>query len=84
MNQRQVYKALEVARKIRLKQGYGNRGYVTVFEGRWCGWCESMPDPAHFMPGCFMMSHAELFIAEGGNQQNGAKEWKACLIQSKA
>lgn len=53
-------------------------GVVLVWEGKAYGWKNALRDPASERPGAYAVDKAGLvFLAEGGNDYNGAKSWVA-------
>lgn len=54
------------------------RGVVLVWQGAVYGWKNCLRDAAHERPGAYAVDEAgHVFIAEGGDDYNGAKCWVA-------
>ena len=53
-------------------------GVVLIWQGAVYGWKDSLRDASHESPGVFAVNEAgHIFIAEGGDEYNGAKCWVA-------
>lgn len=53
-----------------------NEGVVLIWQGAVYGWKNSLRDAAHERPGVYAVDEAgHVFIAEGGDDYNGAKCW---------
>lgn len=53
-------------------------GVVLVWQGSVYGWKNSLRDAGHERPGVYAVDEAgHVFIAEGGDDYNGAKCWVA-------
>nr|WP_254176728.1 antirestriction protein ArdR [Pseudomonas fluorescens]AWH58615.1 Hypothetical protein [Pseudomonas fluorescens] len=51
-------------------------GVVLVWQGEVYGWKNCLRDAVHERPGAYAVDDAgHVFIAEGGDDQNGAKCW---------
>lgn len=51
-------------------------GVVLVWQGQGYGWKNHLRDAAHERPGAYAVDDAgHVFVAEGGDYQNGAKCW---------
>jgi hypothetical protein len=62
-------------------------GVVLIWQGEACGWMNSLRDPHKERPGTYAVDEADhIFLAEGGDDYNGAKCWVATDLtgQSKA
>ncbi|WP_240224557.1 hypothetical protein [Rheinheimera hassiensis] len=56
-------------------------GVVLIWQGEAYGWKDRLRDPAHEQPGAFAVDlDGHVFVAEGGNEYDGAKCWVACSI----
>lgn len=56
------------------QERYG--GVVLVWHGEVYGWKNCLRDAVHERPGAYAIDESGLvFIAEGGDDQNGAKYW---------
>lgn len=61
---------------------YHNRpgGVVLIWQGTAYGWKDCLRDPAHEQPGAYAVDdEGHIFIAEGGNEYDGAKAWVAVV-----
>lgn len=56
----------------------GRDGGVVIFwQGKVQGWVNQLRDPDQWAPGCIAIDeHGDKFIAVGGNEADGAEEWK--------
>ncbi|MGG2621698.1 antirestriction protein ArdR [Pseudomonas aeruginosa] len=53
-------------------------GVVLIWHGAVYGWKNCLRDPSHEQPGAHAVDEAgHVFIAEGGNEFEGAKDWVA-------
>ncbi|SEJ61369.1 hypothetical protein SAMN04244572_04919 [Azotobacter beijerinckii] len=53
-------------------------GVVLIWQGAVYGWKNCLRDAAHEQPGAYAVDEAgHIFIAEGGNEYDGAKCWVA-------
>lgn len=53
-------------------------GVVLIWEGAVYGWKDKLRDAGHERPGAYAVDEAgHIFIAEGGDEYNGAKCWVA-------
>ncbi|WP_219096280.1 antirestriction protein ArdR [Pseudomonas sp. UMAB-40] len=53
-------------------------GVVLIWQGEVYGWKDCVRDASHERPGVYAVDEAgHVFIAEGGDYQNGAKAWVA-------
>ncbi|MEX5498360.1 hypothetical protein [Pseudomonas syringae] len=53
-------------------------GIVLIWQGAVYGWKDSLRDASHERPGVFAVDETgHIFIAEGGDQHDGAKGWAA-------
>ncbi len=73
---------IEALRATATKWREGNQehrgGIVLVWEGEPYGWKNELRDPASERPGTYAVDNAGLvFMAEGGDDYNGAKAWVA-------
>ncbi|MFJ7311495.1 antirestriction protein ArdR [Pseudomonas sp. NPDC098747] len=73
---------IEVLRATATRRREGNRehsaGVVSVWQGSVYGWKSSLRDASHERPGVYAVDEAgHVFIAEGGDDYNGAKCWVA-------
>lgn len=60
----------------RLREHRDTSGIVLVWLGEVVGWCNQLRDPQHNKPGMFAVdSDGNAWIAAGGNDQAGAREW---------
>lgn len=51
-------------------------GVVLIWQGSVYGWKNCLRDAAHEQPGAYAVDEAgHVFIAEGGDEYNGAKCW---------
>lgn len=67
-----------IAQKWREANQEYKGGVVLVWQGNAYGWKDKLRDPAHEKPGAFAVdSEGHVFIAEGGNEYDGAKCWVA-------
>lgn len=56
----------------------GRGGVIVIHDGLVQGWVNSLRNPDHWMPGCIAVSEeGQIWIAEGGNDYDGAKAWRA-------
>jgi len=75
----QLIEALR-ATSIRWREGNQEHrgGVVLVWQGSVYGWKNSLRDASHERPGAYAVDEAgHVFIAEGGDDYNGAKCWVA-------
>lgn len=57
-------------------QEYADSGVVLIFNGKVYCWKNILRDPQHECPGVIAVDTEEnVFIAEGGNEYDGAKCW---------
>lgn len=67
-----------IAQKWREANQEYKGGVVLVWQDSAYGWKNKLRDPAHEKPGAFAVdSDGHVFIAEGGNEYDGAKCWVA-------
>lgn len=67
-----------IAQKWREANQEYKGGVVLVWQDAAYGWKDKLRDPAHEKPGAFAVdSDGHVFIAEGGNEYDGAKFWVA-------
>lgn len=53
-------------------------GVVLLWQGVAYGWTDSMRRPECERPGAFAVAEdGQMFVAEGGDQTNGAQRWSA-------
>ncbi|MBW6123144.1 antirestriction protein ArdR [Pseudomonas aeruginosa] len=53
-------------------------GVVLLWQGQVYGWKDRLRDAAHEQPGAYAVDDAgHVFVAEGGDEYNGAKCWVA-------
>ncbi|MGC3103735.1 antirestriction protein ArdR [Pseudomonas aeruginosa] len=53
-------------------------GVVLVWQGDAYGWKDKLRDAGHEQPGAYAVDESgHVFVAEGGDSYNGAKEWVA-------
>lgn len=58
-------------------------GVVLLWQGQVYGWKSCLRDACHERPGAFAVDEAgHIFIAEGGDEYNGAKCWAAVCPES--
>jgi len=76
------YRALLVQELIKITKtwvdanGYASKdGVVCIFNGKVQGWVKELPDPADWRPGVYAVSKEDVFLAVGGDNVDGAKEW---------
>uniref|UniRef100_E6XH07 Antirestriction protein ArdR n=1 Tax=Shewanella putrefaciens (strain 200) TaxID=399804 RepID=E6XH07_SHEP2 len=51
-------------------------GVVLIWQNKVYGWKDSLRDASHERPGVIAVDADDhIFIAEGGDEQNGAKQW---------
>ena len=61
----------------RKRHGFEGRGVVIVYEGLLQGWCETLPDPHEWLPGCIAIdTHYRQWLAADGNARDGADSWQ--------
>ncbi len=66
------------ARRYREANPERKGGVVLLFEGKVYGWKNCLRDAGHEQPGAYAVDEAgHVFIAEGGNDYDGAKCWVA-------
>ena len=73
-------KHFDLASKWREKQPESRRdtGVVLIWEGEVYGWKNQLRDPSSERPGAVAVDiDGHVFIAEGGDDYNGAKVWVA-------
>jgi hypothetical protein len=52
-------------------------GVIVVCDDEIQGWVNELRDPEHWRPGCIAINeNGELYLATGGDDQNGAKSWQ--------
>ena len=74
----QLSRVRSAARRYREANPERQLGVVLVFEGKAYGWKDCLRDPGHEQPGAYAVDEAgHVFIAEGGNEHDGAKCWVA-------
>ena len=68
---------VEIARSWRLqKPEHADSGIVLIWNDAVYGWKNFLRDPQHERPGEIAIdSSGHIFIAEGGNEYDGAKCW---------
>lgn len=67
-----------IAQKWREANQEYKGGVVLIWQGAAYGWKDKLRDPAHEKSGAFAVdSDGHVFIAEGGNEYDGAKCWVA-------
>ncbi|RVU52992.1 hypothetical protein EOL67_04090 [Pseudomonas syringae pv. syringae] len=58
-------------------------GIVMIWQGTVYGWKDSLRDASHERPGVFAVDeNGHIFIAEGGDDYNGAKGWVAADLDN--
>lgn len=66
------------ARRYRDANPERQGGIVLVFQGKVYGWKNCLRDAGHEQPGAYAVDEdGHVFIAEGGNEYDGAKCWVA-------
>ena len=50
-------------------------GVICIFHGQVQGWVKELPNPADWRPGVYAVSGVDVFLAVGGDNVDGAKEW---------
>lgn len=66
-----------LARKYRQETGYFD-GVITIYQGEVQGWSNELRNPERWRPGCIAVdSNDNQWVAVGGNDYDGANEWKA-------
>jgi hypothetical protein len=78
---------IETLRATALRWRAGNQehrgGVVLVWQGSVYGWKNSLRDAGHERPGVYAVDEAgQVFIAEGSDDDNGAKYWVAADLAS--
>lgn len=71
---------LNLAKKWRASQSekHYKTGVILIWEGEVYGWKNCLRDAKHERPGAIAVDEEEhVFIAEGGNEYDGAKCWVA-------
>ena len=64
------------AAEFRQQNNLSPDGYVLFHEGEPCGWVKTLDHPQGWVPSCIALSaDGEVFVAVGGNDQDGAREW---------
>lgn len=68
---------IEIAKHWRTQNTeHANSGVVLIFDGVAYGWKDSLRDPQHERPGAIAVDiFCNEYIATGGNDYDGAKEW---------
>ncbi|GGJ20934.1 hypothetical protein [Pseudomonas avellanae] len=79
---------IEALRSTAAKWRAGNleyrEGVVLIWQGAVYGWKDSLRDPSDESPGVYAVNETDhIFIAEGGDECNGAKCWVAAVLDSK-
>ncbi|HCM7833574.1 TPA: antirestriction protein ArdR [Klebsiella quasipneumoniae subsp. quasipneumoniae] len=67
----------QIARSWRLQNPeHADSGIVLIWNDAVYGWKNCLRDPQHERPGAIAIDSSEhIFIAEGGNEYDGAKCW---------
>ncbi|MFC3945609.1 antirestriction protein ArdR [Pseudomonas gingeri NCPPB 3146 = LMG 5327] len=66
----------KIARVWRKNNAERAGGIVCIWEGSAYCWKNELRDPDHERPGVFaVLEDGQVFIAEGGDYSNGAKQW---------
>lgn len=68
----------DIAANWRAKQGepHYTGGVVLIWQGAVYGWKNRLRDPRHERPGAYAVDETgQVFVAEGGNEYDGAKCW---------
>ncbi|CAI2030793.1 MULTISPECIES: antirestriction protein ArdR [Serratia] len=74
-------KILKVAEKWRREHPEHVNGVVLVWNNEAYGWKNELRDPNQEQPGAYAVDiNNNVFIAEGGNDYDGAKCWVATAI----
>ncbi|WP_257111233.1 hypothetical protein [Pseudomonas ficuserectae] len=59
-------------------------GVVLIWQGAVYGWKDSLRDASDESPGVYAVNETDhIFIAEGGDECNGAKCWVAAVLDNK-
>lgn len=78
MNESQL-NALSVSKALRYREqeGYvGKGGVVVLYDLDVCGWCQSMPSPSDWRPGCLAIDEdGNQWVSQAGSAQVGAERW---------
>ncbi len=76
-----IEKITKTANRWRHVNGYLSKGGVIVLhkqEANWRvqGWVNELRNPESWIPGCIAITETgDAYIAQGGNQQDGAERW---------
>lgn len=74
----QLIDLCKTATQWRTDHNKQDSGVVLIWQGVVYGWKNCLRDAAHERPGVYAVDEAEhVFIAEGGDEYNGAKCWVA-------
>lgn len=74
----QIESPLATAAEWRKRNPERREGVVLIWQGSVYGWKNCLRDAAHEQPGAYAVDEAgHVFIAEGGNEYDGAKCWVA-------
>lgn len=73
----------ETADRWRVNNPNHPGGVVLIWQGTVYGWKDCLRDASHEQPGAFAVDDAgHVFVAEGGNEYDGAKCWVAAGSQA--
>lgn len=71
------------ARKWRNANQDHRGGVVLIWQGAVYGWKDSLRDASDESPGVYAVNETDhIFIAEGGDEYNGAKCWVAAVLEN--
>lgn len=66
-----------IAAAWRNKSREHSDGVVLIYDGQAYGWKNTLRDPCRERPGAYAVeADGSVFIATGGDPQNGAKRWE--------
>ncbi|MCS3473087.1 hypothetical protein M2401_006855 [Pseudomonas sp. JUb42] len=72
------------ARKWRNANQHHRGGVVLIWQGKVYGWKDSLRDASSESPGALAIDETgHIFIAEGGDEHNGAKCWVAADLEKR-